>query len=788
MEDKISILHLEDQVADSILIKALISKWFTSFDYYFVDDEPSFIKALEEKKIDVILSDYELPDYSGSDALLLVKKHYPHIPFIFVTGKMGEDSAIESLLNGATDYVMKSKPERLVPAIKRVIYEAELLKDRIASDLALRENEEKFRNLIESISDVIFEIDSQWRIQYISPVIEKIMGYKPDELIGNSFFNLVYGPDKQLMTDRFSELHEKVETVHEYRSNTKAGDICWVRTSVKAIFDGAAFIGGSGTIIDITKRKEDEEALFKEQYLMEILMNIIPDHLYFKDIESKFIRISKSNNSSFNINDTSQAIGKTDFDFFSKEHAQAAYLDEQEIIRTGEPLIKEEKETWADGPDTWVFTTKLPLRDREGNIVGTFGISRDITERKQFEEELLLAKNKAEASDRLKTAFIRNISHEIRTPLNGILGFGQLMSEPNLSLEDKEDFLVMVNESSNRLMNTVTNIMDISIIVSGNQEIKKKDIDLNAFFYEIFNKFNPRCALKKLTLSVQKQSGIDELPINSDPELLNKLMNHLVDNAIKFTYNGDIAIGCTKLEHEVEFFIKDTGIGIALNEQQRIFDQFIQGDDSSKRDHEGSGLGLSIAKELVELLGGRIWVESVKDQGSTFFFTIPIGVFSPEVPENDHITIRTNDKPLILIAEDEDTNSIFLERVLTKEGIDILIVNDGLDAVEACQQNPLISLVLMDLKMPRMDGIEATKLIKAFSPDLPIIALTSYALGGDARNAIAAGCNDYLSKPLKIDILMRKLKEYGIVPHPELRPKKRIASPFPSPEKDKLKS
>ncbi len=762
MENRISILHLEDQEADSILIKSLISKWFNSFDYYFVDDEDSFMKALEEKKIDVILSDFELPDYSGSDALLLVKKQYPHIPFIFVTGKMGEDSAIESLLNGATDYVMKSKPERLVPAIKRVLYEAELLKDRIASDKALRDSEEKYRNLVENISDVIFEVDSQWKIQYISPVIEKIIGFTPKELTGNSFINFVYDRDTPTLTDLFSELHHKVEAAHEHRCMTKTGDICWVRTSIKGIFEGDTFIGGSGTLIDITKRKQDEEALFKEQYLMEILMNIIPDHLYFKDIDSKFIRISKSNNSSFHLNDASEAIGKTDYDFFTEEHARTAYEDEQEIIRTGKPIIKEERETWVNGPDTWVFTTKLPLRDREGNIVGTFGISRDITERKRFEEELLKAKERAEASDRLKTAFMRNISHEIRTPLNGILGFGQLVSEPNISHSDKEEFLMMLNESCDRLINTVTNIMDTSLIVSGNQDVQKKNVSLVGMLDELYNKFNHRCVQKKIVLSVQKQPVPDDFLIKSDPELLNKVMNHLIDNAIKYTKAGFIEFGSRIAEKDVVLFVKDSGIGISVSEQQRIFEHFSQGDVSNTRDHEGSGLGLSIAKGLVELLGGRIWVESVKGEGSSFFVTIPMEDTETENLVTPLKSIEKSDKPLILIADDEETNCMLLERILRKEGIDVVVVTDGQQAVEACRQNEAISMVLMDLKMPVMDGFEATKIIKGFNPDLPVIALSAFALSGDEKRALAAGCNDYMTKPLRKDLLLRKLLQYGV--------------------------
>ncbi|MCX6306849.1 MAG: PAS domain S-box protein [Bacteroidetes bacterium] len=624
MESKINILHLEDQESDAILIKSLITKGFKDVNYHFVDDEAGFLKVLKEEKIDVILSDYQLPDFSGMDALLVVKQHYQHIPFIFVTGKMGEDAAIESLLNGATDYVLKAKPERLVPAIKRVLYEAELRQDRIASNIALRDSEERYRNLVENISDVIFELDSQGQIKYVSPVIQKIMGYKPEELVGDNFIRVVNEGDKKFVSDQFSDLCKDIETVNEYRCITRTGDLCWVRVSVKAIFEGEKFVGGSGILSDITRRKHDEEALLKEQYLMQTLMNNIPDHLYFKDLESRFMRISKSNNESFRLKDSSEAIGKTDFDFFTEEHARAAFLDEQEIILTGKPLIKEERETWSDRPDTWALSTKLPLRDQDGKIIGTFGISRDISDRKRFEQELLKAKEKAEASDRLKTAFIRNISHEILTPLHGILGFGPMLSDPSLSPDQKEEFLAMVNASSERLIMTINNIMDISLIVSGNQELKISSFSPWVLMNDIHQKFQQACAEKKLAFVFPGESEPDNLQINSDHEILRKILNHLVGNAVKFTDHGTVTLGYEKLDQAMEFFVADTGIGMNMEIQNRIYEPFMQNEVDINRTHEGNGLGLSIAKGFIELLGGRIWVESIKDVGSTFRFTVPL--------------------------------------------------------------------------------------------------------------------------------------------------------------------
>ena len=773
MENKISILHLEDQAADSLLIKSIISKWSDSFDYYFVDDEPGFIQALEEKNIDLILSDFEIPGYSGSDALLFAKKHFPNIPFIFVTGKMGEDSAIESLLNGATDYVMKSKLERLIPSIKRVLHETELLKARIVADQALRESEERYRGLLMNLDAGVVVHAPDTSIIMSNPKAAELLGLSEQQMLGLESINPVWHflhedgsimPLERYPVNQILTTKKPVKDLRLGVSRPETSDVVWLTVNGSPVFDGQnELVEIVISFLDITERKQAEDELRKEQNLMEILMVNIPDHLYFKDLNSRFLRISKSNNESFGLADSSEAIGKTDFDFFTEEHALGAYLDEQEIILTGKPIFKEEKETWADRPDTWAFSTKMPLRDQEGKIIGTFGISRDISDRKHFEEELLIAKEKAEASDKLKTAFLRNISHEIRTPLNGILGFGLLMSDPDLSADEKDEFLMMVNESSDRLINTIANIMDTALIVTGNQEVRLKSISLDEMLREIMNKFQHQCVQKKLVFSVQKHPEIDGLLFTSDPEILNKVLNHLIGNAIKFTKEGSIQVVCTIKKNALEFTVRDSGIGIPAGVQQQIFEHFIQGDASNTRDHEGSGLGLSIAKGLVNLLEGRIWVESTLNEGSSFIFSVPAQVTYPQTGTAPAIKTNPTGKPLVLVADDETSNCILLKLILEKMGIEVIVVSDGQQAVEACRNNNAIVLVFMDMKMPVMDGFTATKMIKNFRPQLPIIALTAYALGGDEKKAQDAGCDDYLTKPLRKELLTYKLLQYGIV-------------------------
>jgi len=386
-------------------------------------------------------------------------------------------------------------------------------------------------------------------------------------------------------------------------------------------------------------------------------------------------------------------------------------------------------------------------------------------ELQSINSELRFAKEQAESSDRLKTAFMNNISHEIRTPLNGILGFGQLMTDPGLSEAERKNYFSILKSSSNRLINTVTDFMDVSLITSGNQEIRNGLFPLNEMMVELYHKNLPACQAVNLSLTIQLPSSAGDVNISSDRELLTKVLSHLLNNAIKFTKKGSVIFGFEIKETELEFFVKDTGVGIDHEGQATIFKKFTQVDVSNTSGYDGSGLGLSIAKGFVELLGGRIWVESHPGEGSLFRFTLPCA-FTSDAGTDDIVHPQLNDmtsgKPMILIAEDEISGSILLEHILFKEGIACQVVTNGQQAVDVCRQNSSVSLVLMDLKMPVKNGFEATREIKAFRKDLPIIAVTAFALSGDASRALEAGCDDYLAKPFDREDLLDLLEKYHI--------------------------
>jgi signal transduction histidine kinase len=376
---------------------------------------------------------------------------------------------------------------------------------------------------------------------------------------------------------------------------------------------------------------------------------------------------------------------------------------------------------------------------------------------------LLVALDKAEENDRLKTAFLNNISHEIRTPFNGILGFLSILQHEDLSNSERDEYFNVVNQSSARLMSTINDIVEISQIQTDQVRLVSYKTNLRDLSEELFNRFNPQVKNKglKLTIHSHLPEGIDNA--YTDGKKLNNILSCLIDNAIKFTKVGSIDLDIFKVDDFLKFSIKDSGIGIPKNKHHEIYQRFMQVDGSNTRQFEGSGLGLSIAKAHIEMLGGTIWLESEEGKGSTFHFTIPL---IPVPDDKSIIPIKISDrKPdhqirnlKILIAEDNEISGILISLVVRKFCQDVIIAKTGVEAVAACRNNPDIDLILMDIKMPEMDGHEATRQIRLFNSGVVIIAQTAYALPGDREMAIAAGCNDYIAKPI-MQALLNALME-----------------------------
>lgn len=457
-------------------------------------------------------------------------------------------------------------------------------------------------------------------------------------------------------------------------------------------------------------------------------------------------------------------------DIMKRDLSKGSYVDETKKIVFNNLLEKEGEATnfisqWYT-KDREIITVKegaKALKDKNGNTYLYVGVVEDITALVKTEQDLVKAKLKAEESDRLKTAFLLNMSHEIRTPLNGISGFAQLFLEPDLSMEEKEQYVNIILGSGQRLMNTVNDIMDIAKINSGQMSLDLSETNINTLLIEILELQRIDSNKKGLGINLYNQLTHKDSSFITDKNKLNTILNNIIGNAVKFTEEGEINIYVEIDQNEIVFQIKDTGIGIPKNRLNAIFNSFEQADIMDKKAFQGSGLGLSIAKAYIEKLEGRIWLESEVDKGSSFYFTIPYQKrISTSKKKNISIKpLHKNKENLkILIAEDDDVSYQYLSTILKKTDYEILHCKTGKKCIELCHKNRDLDIILMDIKMPEMTGHEATRKIREFNKDVFIIAQTAYALPKDKDLAIEAGCNDYISKPIDKDLLFKLIDEY----------------------------
>ncbi len=400
----------------------------------------------------------------------------------------------------------------------------------------------------------------------------------------------------------------------------------------------------------------------------------------------------------------------------------------------------------------WIFAQELSSF-AYNNLV----LAKKIEEQKEYEINLFKAKEKAEESDRLKSAFLANMSHEIRTPMNGILGFAELLKEPDLSGEEQQEYIDIIEKSGERMLNIINDIINISKIEAGLMEVQMQETNINEQLEYIYTFFKPEIEGKGMKLSFKNSLPFEKAILKTDREKVYAILTNLVKNAIKYSEKGTIEFGYVLKKDtglaELEFFVKDTGIGIPKNRQEAIFERFIQADINDKMARQGAGLGLSISKAYIEMLGGKIWVESEEGVGSTFYFTLPCQCEETEknAKNEDSTSVEAISlkKLKILIAEDDPTSEMLLSHTVQKLANEIILARTGTEAVEICFKYPEIDVVLMDIMMPEMDGYEATRQIRMFNKDIIIIAQTAYALEGDKEKAIVAGCNDYITKPIK---------------------------------------
>lgn len=410
----------------------------------------------------------------------------------------------------------------------------------------------------------------------------------------------------------------------------------------------------------------------------------------------------------------------------------------------------------------WLLVNAIPqFKENEKKPFQVFLTFTDITELKRTELELKKAKEKAEESDRLKSVFVANISHEIRTPMNGILGFAELLKLPEITKDSMEEYLEVIEASGKRMLNIINDLIDISRIEAGQIEIRKENTNIQELLTQMMLLFKTESDKKGIALKLNIQLPYKEYRVETDETRLSQIITNLLKNALKFTKNGYIELGCKINDFDyLHFYVKDTGSGIRKELQDKIFERFRQGDFADQ--YEGVGLGLAISKAYVELLGGRIWIDSQPGKGSVFYFEIPIANKKPAktLMKGQENIVKSIPCLSILVAEDDEISFLFLKEALKRVGVVVYRAKNGSEAVNMIKNQSNINMVIMDIKMPVMTGIEATRHIKEISPGTPVIIQSAYANQKEIQNSFEAGCDDYITKPIDLKTLLNKISLY----------------------------
>lgn len=525
----------------------------------------------------------------------------------------------------------------------------------------LRQTQARFRSIVDSLSIHLILKDPNGKRIYANRTYLEHRAQQLGDVIGKSDADLFPADLARAYEADDKKVIETGKIIHKFEESVDAHGIrTWTEVIKGPLHDADGQITGIQILFwDATKRKATELALERERYLLRALLNNVPDSIYFKDRDSRFLRISRGMAQKFQLEHPKVAIGKTDADIFSHDHAAQAREDELEIMDTGKPMIARiERETWPDKGDTWCSTTKLPLRDAEGNVVGTFGISRDMTQVIEAEQMLREAKDAATKANQAKSEFLANMSHEIRTPMNGIIGMAELLRNTSLT-QAQRSFLEMIDQSANSLLRIINDILDFSKVEAGKLGLEKATFDLRKCVSHATKSLAARASQKSVELILQLEPELPDQLIGDAGRLRQVLVN-LVGNAIKFTEDGEITIHVsladgppTSTDYRLHFSVRDTGIGIPREKQKLIFEAFSQADVSTTRQYGGTGLGLSISAQLVDLMNGRIWLESEPGVGSTFHFTAE---FKPHT--SDDAGQQSDEKQLSELAGEVDLQEL----------------------------------------------------------------------------------------------------------------------------------
>lgn len=782
------ILLLEDNSTDADLtIRGLIG----IIPDCTIEHAPTLEQARKvldtDTSYDIALLDVNLPDGSGLEFLMEIRKRELNFPVIILTGSGDEEAAVTALKAGAEDYIVKRTgyisqlPNIINIAItnfkKNDIYKSEVINvlyiehHKADIDLTVRHLVKYAPHIqidaVATAEEALLKIDAETTdtLDYQVILIDyRLPGMDALELIKTIRQKLKLCIPIILVTGQGNE-ELAVQAL-------KLGANDYLTKSDKYLFRLPSVIANSYQHYQL---KNKQEALLESESKYRLLADNSGDVIFVLDLNLNFTYVSPAVKVLRGV-EPEDAIKQKLNEVLSPESYQIAVKAFTEILSEiskdiEKPALQKTIELEVDRKENttiWVEIKASLITDKDNNPTGILGVTRDISNRKAILEELTFAKEKAEESDRLKSAFLANMSHEIRTPMNGILGFAALLKEPGLSGEIQNDYLDIIKKSGVRMLNIIQEIVDISKIESGEMIVKSSEVNINEKVKDVYNLLALESEQKRIHLSYKSGFTDTEAKIRTDGEKLFGILTNLVKNAIKYTDKGFVEFGYELKGSFLEFYVKDTGIGIPKTREKAIFDRFVQADIVDMAARQGAGLGLSIAKAFVEMLGGEIWVESEEGKGSIFYFTIQYHPASKSVSlvrnENTPLIKDSSSKKLkILIVEDDEASQCLISIIVKKFARKIIIVSSGFEAVEACKNNPDIDMIFMDIQIPIINGYEATRQIRQFNKDVVIIAQTAFALAGDREKAINTGCNDYISKPILerdlIGVIQRHIKD-----------------------------
>lgn len=748
----IRVLVLEDSPPDAELMLRAIRDGGFSGEVTVVDNEEHFVSRLAPD-VDVILADFRLPGFTALDAFKKLRLRGLEIPFVVVTGALGDETAAECLRQGVDDYVLKDQLARLGPAVAAALDRRRLRSAEREAARKLRESEERFREFAAAIHEFFFLLDPEtMTMLYASPGYERISGRTCESLYEHplSFAELFHADDRERFLSNLFGLSER-EAVFEGRIVRDDGAIRWVRTRLfPARDERGEVVRAAGIAEDVTDLKEARAA--KER--LAAIVESTNDAIIAKTLDGV---VSSWNCAAERLYGYSaeEMIGQVVCRIIPPElvHEMSEIC---ERIARGESVAQYETERLRkDGTRVAVSLTASPIRNETERITGVSIIARDVTARKRAEEELRAALARAQESDRLKAAFLANVSHEVRTPLNIILGYSAIIAERLADFGDPTlgECLQAIEKGSRRLLQTIQGILDLSRLETGIFEARPTTIDVIAVVREAVRRHEEAARRRQLSICCEIEVGDAEVCV--DEYSFNQSLHHLLDNAIKFTEQGRVTVRLRRDAGGVLCLdVEDSGVGIDPEYFPHLFEPFSQEQVGYTRRFEGSGIGLALVKRYVELNRGEICVRSEKGRGTTVTIRFPPlpGSAAPASRGGGEAVAaepRSGIRPVVLVVEDDELSQEYVGRILQHE-FDTLYAASAAEARAHLATHPEVALVLMDLALKGdEDGLALTRWLRniPYWKNVPVLATTAYASVADQRAAATAGCDAHLGKP-----------------------------------------